>query len=575
MKALEVALAFAKKGLPVLRLMPRSKDPVPGSHGHKDATTDRATLTKWFSRSDFNLGLAPPPGYIVLDTDSQEGEVALAEALGGAIPPTLSWHSGRKEHDGFRGIHRLYEVPEGVELKSGTLIPGALDMKGGGTGYVVVPPSIHPNGRPYEFRSAESPIATLSVEHAEAIAAIGGKANGGPAPPLPKTIPAGNRNNTLASMAGTLRRRNFSREAALAALLEENQLRCDPPLDKDEVERVRDSIYRNYAPGTYDEIIPAEDEFEPIDDEVAPQDAHFGESGTSPPFLTLGELRENPDLLKRPPPLSRWLAWPGELTLLVGREKLGKSTLAAHDAVHAAHDGYKVLWVSFEEGLDRIVSRFVDLDAPDDEMVIVTLPLPSYQRFDEIVSQARPDLVYVDSGASYVGATESRIPDSGQGEQWQRIYLALKKLAMEYRCGVVVLVHANKSDGRLRGSTGIGAAADTILTMRPVKNPESSNRTMDVVGRWERRTLYLTMTEKDGEERYEEVGAADPNEEFDVDPRERIRAYLTDSPGAFAGDIEELPGRREVRAALRKMTKDGEVQIKTGKRGAKHHYLVE
>ncbi len=52
----------------------------------------------------------------------------------------------------------------------------------------------------------------------------------------------------MASLAGTLRNRNFLHSAALKALLEENQERFDPPLPEDEVEGVLDSIYR-YTPG--------------------------------------------------------------------------------------------------------------------------------------------------------------------------------------------------------------------------------------------------------------------------------------------------------------------------------------
>jgi len=306
------------------------------------------------------------------------------------------------------------------------------------------------------------------------------------------------------------------------------------------------------------------------------QDAFFAESGNSPPFLTLGELRENPDLLKRPPVLSRWLAWRGELTLLVGREKLGKSTLAAYDAVHAALGGLRALWVSFEEGLPRIVSRFANLEAPDDHVLIVTHLPTSYQDLEAIVADARPDIVYVDSGASYVGATESRIPDSGQGEQWQRIYQALKRLGMNHECGVVVLVHANKSNGELRGSTGIGAAADTIFTIRQVRNADPTERRIDVVGRWERRLLTLTLTARDGKQKYVEVG--DPADAFEVeaiaDPHERIRAFLRQHPGALGGEIDKLDGRSEIRATLRDMIKDQEVRIEIGKRGAKRHFLV-
>lgn len=106
--------------------------------------------------------------------------------------------------------------------------------------------------------------------------------------------------------------------------------------------------------------------FDADPDAAPPQEAR-------PRIATLAELRERPELLKRPPPVSKWLAWRGELSLLVGREKLGKSTFAANDAVEAERSGRKALWISFEEGLNRIVSRFVELGAAGETIHIPAL----------------------------------------------------------------------------------------------------------------------------------------------------------------------------------------------------------
>ena len=61
------------------------------------------------------------------------------------------------------------------------------------------------------------------------------------------SIPTGKRNDTLTSMAGTMRRRGMSECAILAALLEENNSRCDPPLERSEVEQIATSVSK-YAP---------------------------------------------------------------------------------------------------------------------------------------------------------------------------------------------------------------------------------------------------------------------------------------------------------------------------------------
>ena len=58
------------------------------------------------------------------------------------------------------------------------------------------------------------------------------------------TIPESGRNNALISMAGVMRRKGMTEAAIAAALQAENQVRCTPPLDEDEVAAIAASIMR-------------------------------------------------------------------------------------------------------------------------------------------------------------------------------------------------------------------------------------------------------------------------------------------------------------------------------------------
>lgn len=58
------------------------------------------------------------------------------------------------------------------------------------------------------------------------------------------TIPESGRNNTLTSMAGAMRRKGMTEVAIAAALQAENQTRCSPPLDEDEVAAIAASVMR-------------------------------------------------------------------------------------------------------------------------------------------------------------------------------------------------------------------------------------------------------------------------------------------------------------------------------------------
>lgn len=67
------------------------------------------------------------------------------------------------------------------------------------------------------------------------------------AQPTGSKITKGTRNSTLASLAGSMRRRGMTPDAIEAALSAENQARCDPPLPESEVKVIARSVAR-YEP---------------------------------------------------------------------------------------------------------------------------------------------------------------------------------------------------------------------------------------------------------------------------------------------------------------------------------------
>ena len=141
------AIWHAKCGRPVFPCHPRSKKPLT-QYGFKDATTDLATVGKWWRQwPDANIGIATgaPSGIWVLDIDGDEGEATLAtlQAKHGAFPDTVTVISGGG------GKHFWFKMPPGqtIRTSAGKIGPG-VDVRGDG-GYIIVPPSIHPNGTPY------------------------------------------------------------------------------------------------------------------------------------------------------------------------------------------------------------------------------------------------------------------------------------------------------------------------------------------------------------------------------------------------------------------------------------------
>lgn len=203
--------------------------------------------------------------------------------------------------------------------------------------------------------------------------------------------------------------------------------------------------------------------------------------------VTALELANNPALLQVPASLSPWLVWRGEYNILVGREKLaGKSTLAGSDAVAALKAGLVVLWLTAEESQNRVVKRFADLQAPLGKLILLRRWPQSWDEVEAVIRRRKPDAIYVDSQSSFLFAVDGEVPQTSELEKWQAKGLRFKswsQLVPAHLAGVCVLVHAKKGDGTYAGSVGIGAAADTIITMRDVDKHPTARR-LEMKGRW-------------------------------------------------------------------------------------------
>ncbi|MFN8179286.1 MAG: bifunctional DNA primase/polymerase [bacterium] len=258
---LAAALEYAARGWPVLPL----HTPVDGActcgkancgsvgkhprteHGAKDATTDEGTIRGWWSKwSAANVGIATgKASFVALDVDPRHGgdeSLADLEQREGKLPDTVEALTGGG------GRHVLLEYPEGgVRTRAG--IASGLDVRSDG-GFIVAPPSLHASGRRYEWELSSTPQdIPLAGMPAWLIALAGRPSRNGdrPEPTDATRIPEGQRNPTLTSLAGTMRRRGMSEEAIRAALRAENAARCDPPLDVAEVDRTAASVAR-YEP---------------------------------------------------------------------------------------------------------------------------------------------------------------------------------------------------------------------------------------------------------------------------------------------------------------------------------------
>jgi len=222
-------------------------------HGFKDATQDQDRIAAWWKRwPDANIGIptGAVSGLLVVDCDPRNGGPADRSELierRDPIPDTAEATTGGG------GRHLYFRYGGGAVPKSLGL---GIDLKGDG-GYVVAPPSIHASGNRYQWDGIAGAKALLNLAEPPAwlleyiTAARDGSRQESKAAPGFGKIPKGKRNDHLASLGGTMRKRGMSREAIEAALREENRLRCDPTLPEAEVRRVAASI-ASYKPGDID-----------------------------------------------------------------------------------------------------------------------------------------------------------------------------------------------------------------------------------------------------------------------------------------------------------------------------------
>jgi putative DNA primase/helicase len=217
---------------------PRTKN------GVHDASTDEAKIRRWWDIwPEANIGVATGKGagFFALDVDPRrDGAESLAslEAKYDKLPWT------RIADTGGGGVHFLFKCPDfPVRNSAGELGPG-LDVKGEG-GAIVVAPSLHAGGKRYRWRKG-APIAD-APEWLLRLLREAQKPRVSEGVALGEAIPEGRRNNTLTSLAGTMRRRGMGVEAIEAALLVTNTQQCDPPLAEDEVRMIARSVGR-YQP---------------------------------------------------------------------------------------------------------------------------------------------------------------------------------------------------------------------------------------------------------------------------------------------------------------------------------------
>ncbi len=269
MKMIDEALRYAKAGIPVFPLHWLKQDgtcscrlgdmcQAKGKHPRiknwgDEATTDVAKITGWWNQTPLaNIGIpmGEKSGLVTLDVDTRhDGDKSLTDLITeyGPLPKTITATTGSG------GKHYVFKYTEELALKNVVGFRDGLDIRTQG-GLIVAAPSMHQSGNRYAWDAGLSPFECEAAEMpswlVDEIRKVGTKLTQKKktAEKQPrKKIKEGGRNNHLASLAGSLRRKGIGEDGIIATLRAENAERLEPPLDDDTVVAIAKSITR-YEP---------------------------------------------------------------------------------------------------------------------------------------------------------------------------------------------------------------------------------------------------------------------------------------------------------------------------------------
>jgi KaiC/GvpD/RAD55 family RecA-like ATPase len=441
-------------------------------NGLNAATTDVETIKEWWTKwPNASVGIATgkKSGVSVVDLDGTVG-IASGKRLG--LLSSVVALTGN-------GEQLFYADPNGLLGSSVKKLAAGVDTRGNG-GYVVAPPSLHPNGKRYAWRMA--PLSRTALTILPSLLTAQSQPQSGSTSTVRKpegwmaeaieALHRGHVHNNLISVLGKFRTHNFSEEDTFK-LLQPHAL-----VDGKPFEGLRDKIaeiWKRYPP--------------------APSAQGLSRSEDIDTFLT--DIKEVDWICK--PYIAK-----KSIGFVAGLPETLKTWLCIDLAVESSRDSglwlglfpvptSRVLFIDQERSRDETQRRFnsilgakglsrADLRSQLYMKSGTTIRLnldSSYQAFRAELREMRPSLVIVDSFKAF-----HTVPENDSTEI-QKVIERVKELRNELGCTFVFIHHENKNAypngepqgeptmGTLSGSTAISAAAEFCLVVRKMEENTS------------------------------------------------------------------------------------------------------
>lgn len=239
---IDLAAEYVDSGWSVLPVKPEEKRPIMTNWLQYTKTkATKETVTSWFANlSGVGVGVVTGrvSNMVVLDVEAS-CPYSIEDLL--RRYPTQMY-----SRTGSGGYHLFYQYPvSAAHVSNRVRIFDGADLRADG-GFIVLPPTVHPNGNRYEWVKrgplGAFPVALLDLNSQPRVQ------NDGWITEVLRGVSEGGRNDACARLAGYFFKKGINSDIVETLLMEWNE-RNDPPLPAREIRTTIRSIERNHALG--------------------------------------------------------------------------------------------------------------------------------------------------------------------------------------------------------------------------------------------------------------------------------------------------------------------------------------
>jgi hypothetical protein len=224
---------YLSKGWSCFPLKTQSKEPAVKWAKYYEARASERDISEWPETGNVGIATGKLSGLVVVDFDPAKG--GRPEEWLAKFPTDLVVDTGSG------GVHAYYEYPSDGEVRNAAgFLPG-VDIRAQG-GYVVAPPSIHPCGLPYVWRSVGKP-APLPHVVVNRAAEVTRNDAGWVSDLMSQGAGEGKRDDSCAKLAGWCAHKGMGKDEARAFLTVWNRSNR-PPLHASEIDKTIESVFR-------------------------------------------------------------------------------------------------------------------------------------------------------------------------------------------------------------------------------------------------------------------------------------------------------------------------------------------